>query len=115
MATTVDEQVDAKVDAKVRDGLTGTAFEPASVQRLSGGLVNWGYRATLKVPLDDGTDEVFLKHGETWVAKIPDYELNLVRCVRISRSSLAFLLVHLKDRKLRYVFRSGWKPRLYAI
>lgn len=78
MATTQDENV----DAKVRKGLTGTAFEPSSLHRLSGGLVNWGYRANLSVPLDDGTSEVFLKHGETFLAKIPNFEVSLLRCVR---------------------------------
>ncbi|KEF57998.1 uncharacterized protein A1O9_05921 [Exophiala aquamarina CBS 119918] len=76
MATTQDE----KVDAKVRKGLAGTSFEPSSLQRLSGGLVNWGYQAALLVPLDDGTSEVFLKHGETFLAKIPDFEVGLLRC-----------------------------------
>lgn len=86
MATTTTD--DEKVDAAVRKGLTGTAFETSSIQRLPGGLVNWGYRATLSVPLDDGTSEVFLKHGETRVAKIPDFEVNVVRCVRSASRTL---------------------------
>lgn len=78
MASTQDE----KVDARVREGLKGTTFEPSGIQRLSGGLVNWGYRATLSSPLKDGTSEVFLKHGETFLAKIPNYEVDILRCVR---------------------------------
>jgi len=86
MVSTPDEMV----DARVRKGLKGTAFESSSVKRLSGGLVNWGYQATLLVPLADGTSEVFLKHGETFLAKIPDFEVGLLRCVRaVSRTPLS--------------------------
>lgn len=76
-----DEKVHERVAATVLNGLKGTPFEPSSFQRLAGGLVNWGYRATLKVPLDDGTSEVFLKHGEMFLAKIPNYEVDILRCV----------------------------------
>lgn len=73
---------DEKVDERVHQGLRGTEYESSSLQRLTGGLVNWGYRANLLRPLHDGTSEVFLKHGEKFVAKVPDYEVGLVRCVR---------------------------------
>jgi hypothetical protein len=73
---------DAEVEAKVLAGLRGTPFEVSSVHRLPTGIVNWGYRGVLRHPLEDGTSEVFLKHGEVFLAKIENYEVPLLRCVR---------------------------------
>jgi hypothetical protein len=70
-----------QVDNSVRDALRGTKFEASSLRPLTGGIVNWGYVATLKTPLDDGTCEVFIKHGEKYMATIPDFPLDLERCV----------------------------------
>jgi hypothetical protein len=70
------------VDAQARKGLEGTPYEASSLQPLTGGIVNWGYVATLSTPLDDNTTDVFVKHGEKYMASIPDFPLDLERCVR---------------------------------
>jgi hypothetical protein len=73
---------DAEIEAKVQAGLQGTPFEVSSVRRLPTGIVNWGYHGVLRHALEDGTAEVFLKHGEVFLAKIENYEVPLLRCVR---------------------------------
>lgn len=105
-----DEKVHEKVAATVIDGLKGTPFEPSSVQRLAGGLVNWGYRATLSAPLNDGTSEVFLKHGEMFLAKIPNYEVDILRCVRSGSC-----LVHSVEFKLKLNVYSASRLKLCDI
>ncbi|KAM6529463.1 hypothetical protein FALCPG4_007599 [Fusarium falciforme] len=77
------------VDAKVQRALVGTKFEPSSLTKLSGGSVNWIYLAKLSIPLDDGTTEVLVKHGELWMASKPEFLLAMLRCsieVEILRS-----------------------------
>ncbi|KAI8663858.1 APH domain-containing protein [Fusarium keratoplasticum] len=68
------------VDAKVQRALVGTKFEPSSLTKLSGGSVNWIYLVKLSTPLDDGTTEVLVKHGEPWMASKPEFPLPLLRC-----------------------------------
>lgn len=71
-----------EIESKVRAGLRGTPFAPKELTRLDGGSVNWIYRARLLQPLDDGTDEVVVKHGELYMSTKPDFALNFIRCVR---------------------------------
>lgn len=71
----------AEIDAKVKEGLRGTRFEATSLSPLSGGSVNWTYLAKLKTPLEDGTTEVMVKHGETHMMSKPEVALTLIRCV----------------------------------
>jgi hypothetical protein len=69
------------IDAKVQKSLEGTPFASSSLKKLSGGSVNWIYHAKLAKPLEDGTLEVAVKHGERHMATKPDFELDLLRCV----------------------------------
>jgi hypothetical protein len=69
------------MDDKVYQSLQDTRFAATSLRKLSGGSVNWTYHVKLAKPLEDGTSEVALKHGENWMATIPNFELNLLRCV----------------------------------
>ncbi|RSL91619.1 hypothetical protein CDV31_015432 [Fusarium ambrosium] len=78
------------VDAKVQSALKGTQFEPSTLTKLSGGSVNWIYLAKLSTPLDDGTTEVLVKHGEPWMASKPEFPLAMLRC-RIEVESLRSL------------------------
>lgn len=71
------------IDIKVKDSLRGTRFEAAKLRSLSGGSVNWTYVATLAQPLEDGTTQVMVKHGETHMMTKPDFALTLIRCVRL--------------------------------
>lgn len=70
------------IDIKVKDSLKGTRFEASELASLSGGSVNWTYVATLAQPLEDGTRQVMVKHGETHMMTKPDFALTLIRCVR---------------------------------
>lgn len=69
------------IDAKVQRSLEGTSFESSATEKLSGGSVNWIYLAKLSTPLDGGTTEVLVKHGETYMATKPEFPLTLLRCV----------------------------------
>lgn len=69
------------VDAKVKKSLEGTPYEASALTQLSGGSVNWTYVATLIKPLDDGTEQVFVKHAETYMKAKPDTILPLDRAV----------------------------------
>lgn len=71
----------SEVDAKVQKSLEDTAFAPSNIKNLSGGSVNFIHRVELAKPLDDGTTEVLLKHGENWMATKPEFELAMLRCV----------------------------------
>ncbi|KAF5011455.1 hypothetical protein FDECE_2444 [Fusarium decemcellulare] len=68
------------VDTKVQKGLEGTKFQASTLKKLAGGSVNWIYLAELSTPLDDGTTEVLVKHGEPYMATKPEFPLTLLRC-----------------------------------
>lgn len=87
------------VDDKVKQALRGTSFEAASLERLSGGSVNWAYRATLSKPLDDGTSSVLVKHGETYMLSKPEFPLTLLRCVRHPQPQQERTAPHLSPRR----------------
>lgn len=75
-----------EIDAKVKKTLEQTEFAASDLERLSGGFVNWVYRAKLSKALEDGTTEVLVKHGELFMSARPEFELNLQRCVCLSRN-----------------------------
>lgn len=74
--------LDLSAERQVRDGLRGTRFEAERLERITGGSVNWAFLATLAKPLEDGTTQVLVKHGEKRMASKPEFELPLFRCVR---------------------------------
>jgi hypothetical protein len=71
----------SEIDVKVQKSLQGTRFECTALKMLSGGSVNWVYQAKLSRPLDDGTTEVMIKHGEKFMLTKPEFALTLIRCV----------------------------------
>ncbi|KAF6822940.1 hypothetical protein CPLU01_11693 [Colletotrichum plurivorum] len=72
--------LDQSAERQVRDGLLSTRFEAKRLEKITGGSVNWVFLATLAKPLDDGTTQVLVKHGEKRMASKPDFELPLFRC-----------------------------------
>lgn len=70
-----------EIDEKVKKSLEGTRFKATTFTKLEGGLVNWTYKAELLKPLDDGTKQVIIKHGEDFVQFRPDYKVSVDRCV----------------------------------
>ncbi|KAI1045334.1 hypothetical protein LB505_012786 [Fusarium chuoi] len=73
------------IDSKVRKGLEGTKFEVLKLDKITGGSVNWIYKAQLVTPLDNGEKEALVKHGEPYMASKPEFALPPLRC-RVSRS-----------------------------
>lgn len=69
------------IDTEVRRSLEGTKFEAREFERLPGGSVNWVFLVKLSVPLEDGTTEVLVKHGESRMATKPEFPLDMLRCV----------------------------------
>ncbi|RBR09587.1 uncharacterized protein FIESC28_09806 [Fusarium coffeatum] len=72
---------DADIQNKVKKALEGISLEISSLEKLSGGSVNWIYVEKLKRPLEDGTLEVLVKHAESYMASKPDFTLPSLRCV----------------------------------
>lgn len=70
-----------EITSRVLESLKGTPYEASSLDVLSGGTANFIYRATLSQPLEDGTEEVVVKHSEDYVANTPSFKLTLSRCV----------------------------------
>lgn len=83
----------SEIDVKVKKSLEGTAFESSALKPLLGGTVNWTYLATLLKPLDDGTTEVIVKHGERHMMTKPEFALTLIRCVGSHKSDWHILLL----------------------
>jgi hypothetical protein len=69
------------VMSKVKGELSGTRYEIVSLRPLTGGNANFIFHAALAKPLEDGTSEVVVKHGEGFVATQPDFQIPTARCV----------------------------------
>ena len=72
---------DSAIQNEVQKALEGIGLEISSLEKLSGGSVNWIYVAKLKKPLGDGILEVVVKHAESYMASKPDFPLPSLRCV----------------------------------
>jgi hypothetical protein len=71
-----------KIEAELRSELANTPYTPASLNALSGGTANFIFRATPhEETFPDGRTEVIVKHGEAFVASMPDFALTTSRCV----------------------------------
>ncbi len=70
-----------EITTEVLKGLEDTPFASSSLEQLSGGTVNHIYRATLAAPLQGGTTEVLVKHGEDHSRSNPHFKLAVLRCV----------------------------------
>ncbi|KAI1212263.1 kinase-like domain-containing protein [Annulohypoxylon truncatum] len=69
-----------EITSSVLETLKGTPYEASSLEVLSGGTANFIYRVTLSRPLEDGTQNVLVKHSEDYVANSPTFKLTLSRC-----------------------------------
>ena len=78
MATTIQA---AKVSEEVLQELSSTEFACSSLKPLSGGTANFIFKGTLTNPLSDGTKELAVKHGEGFIASMPDFQIPTTRCV----------------------------------
>jgi hypothetical protein len=66
----------------IQKELMSTSYACSSLKPLSGGNANFTFKGLLTHPLEDGTQEVVIKHGEAYVALMPDLEIPTSRCVR---------------------------------
>ncbi|KAH8902612.1 hypothetical protein BR93DRAFT_962166 [Coniochaeta sp. PMI_546] len=66
---------------KVLAWLKNTRFAATSLKALSGGSANFVYLARLQQPLEDGTVDVVVKHGEPYMAAHPRNRLATNRCL----------------------------------
>ncbi|RSL64907.1 hypothetical protein CEP53_003900 [Fusarium sp. AF-6] len=65
---------------KVFAWLKNTPYAAFSLEPLIGGQANFTYHARLLTPLEDGTTEVVVKHGEPYMARHPTNEITTHRC-----------------------------------
>ncbi|KAI2782880.1 kinase-like domain-containing protein [Daldinia loculata] len=79
-----------EITSKVLESLKGTPYEASALDVLSGGTANFIYRASLIQPLEDGAQQVAVKHSEDYIATSPDFKLTLSRC-RIEEECLKAL------------------------
>ncbi|EWZ45930.1 kinase-like domain-containing protein [Fusarium oxysporum Fo47] len=66
-------------DSKVQKALKGTKFQVSKLEKITGGSVNWIYKAELVRPLYNGEEEVLVKHGEPYMASKPEFALPALR------------------------------------
>lgn len=71
-----------EIGTKLVEELTSTKFACQSVIPLSGGTANFIFKGHLIAPLEDGTTDVLIKHGEGFVALNPDFKISTSRCVK---------------------------------
>ncbi|KAF5591450.1 phosphotransferase enzyme family [Fusarium pseudocircinatum] len=60
--------------------LNTTPYAASLLAPLAGGQANFTYRARLTNPLNDGTTEVIVKHGEPYMARHPANAVTVDRC-----------------------------------
>ncbi|KAM0425978.1 hypothetical protein ACHAPT_008917 [Fusarium lateritium] len=65
---------------KVFAWLNTTRYAASSLEPLIGGQANFTYHAKLLAPLEDGTAEVVVKHGEPYMARHPANAITTQRC-----------------------------------
>ena len=78
------------IQSKTETWLQGTRYASKSITPLSGGTVNFTFLVALREPLEDGTDQVVVKHGEDFVRHTPSYKVSLARIVRAFEFDLMF-------------------------
>lgn len=80
MATWTPKTTD-EIKSEIFEFLRNTSYASTSLDPLPGGAANYIYRASLSKPLEDGTTEVLIKHGEGYMAVAPENKISIERCV----------------------------------
>ncbi|RSL95305.1 hypothetical protein CEP52_012152 [Fusarium oligoseptatum] len=74
------QEISDDIRRKVFAWLKNTRYAAFSLEPLIGGQANFTYHAKLLTPLEDGTTEVVVKHGEPYMARHPANEITTHRC-----------------------------------
>lgn len=74
--------------SRILTELEGTRYACSSLTPLSGGTANFIYKAELQEPLEDGTAEVVVKHGDGFAAQYSALKLPTFRCVGLLHPSI---------------------------
>jgi hypothetical protein len=74
-----------EICTQVKDELGGTDFECNELVALGGGNANYVFRGRLAKPLEEGTIEALVKHGEGYASGNLSFSLPTSRCVRPPR------------------------------
>ncbi|KAH7377528.1 kinase-like domain-containing protein [Cadophora sp. MPI-SDFR-AT-0126] len=69
-----------EIQTEVFEWLNTTRYASTSLAPLAGGSANFIYKATLTSPLEDGSIEVVVKHGESYMAVAPANKISISRC-----------------------------------
>jgi hypothetical protein len=77
-----------EIKSEIFEWLKKTKYAATSLEPLPGGSANFIYRAKLSTPLEDGTTDVLVKHGEGYMAVAPANKISTERCVSNFRSLL---------------------------
>jgi hypothetical protein len=80
-AATMAHPQSSKLSEGILQELSSTQYACSSLEPLSGGTANFIFKGTLTSPLPDGTSVVAVKHGESFIASMPDFQLPPSRCV----------------------------------
>ncbi|KAK0637308.1 kinase-like domain-containing protein [Bombardia bombarda] len=70
----------ARQALEIQRELSNTKYACSVLEPLSGGTVNYIFKGLLTQPLEDGTTEIAIKHGEGFIASNPGFELTTARC-----------------------------------
>ncbi|KAK0646114.1 kinase-like domain-containing protein [Cercophora newfieldiana] len=65
---------------EIQKELSNTSYACSSLKLLSGGTANFIFKGFLTHPLEDGNQEVVVKHGEGYIASMPDFKIPTSRC-----------------------------------
>ncbi|KAK3333874.1 kinase-like domain-containing protein [Cercophora scortea] len=76
-----------QVSQHVQAELDNTRYACSSLEVLTGGTANFIFKGLLTEPLDDGTQEIAIKHGKGFVATQPGFQLTTDRC-RVEKECL---------------------------
>lgn len=72
------------LDAELIEHFAQTQYACSKLEPVSGGMMNFTFRAQLLHPLSDGNKTVIIKHGEEYASGVPGLHVPTSRCVCIS-------------------------------
>ncbi|KAF4500456.1 phosphotransferase enzyme family [Fusarium agapanthi] len=90
-----------QIRQQVSAWLNTTPYAASLLEPLAGGQANFTYRAHLINPLDDGTTEVIVKHGEPYMARHPANVVTVNRCTGKTEYTVKTATAYAYDAKTK--------------